>query len=48
LKKKYESNLGGCRQKPIGALNSDGIGKDAKPKDISKVFPKKLVRFGKN
>jgi hypothetical protein len=45
---KYMSSLGGCRQKPIGALNSAGIGKNAKPEKISKVFPKTLVRSGKS
>ena len=45
---KYKSSLGGCRQKPIGALNSAGIGKDAEPKKISKFFPEKLVRSGKS
>jgi hypothetical protein len=41
-----KSSLGSHRQKLIGALNSAGIGKDAKPKNTSKFFPTKLVRSG--
>jgi hypothetical protein len=42
----YKSSLGGHRQKLIGALNSAGIGKDAKSKNTSKFFHTKLVRSG--
>jgi hypothetical protein len=44
----HNSSLGGRRQKPIGAMNSAGIGEGAKPKQISKFFPQKLVRSGKS
>jgi hypothetical protein len=44
----YKSSLGGHRQKLISALNSAWIGGGAKPKKISKNFPKKLLRSGKS
>jgi hypothetical protein len=37
-----------CGQKPIGVLNSARMGERAKPKQISKFFPQKLVRSGKS
>jgi hypothetical protein len=37
-KNDYNLSLGGCRQKPIGALNSARIGGDVKSKLSSKYF----------
>jgi hypothetical protein len=44
----HNSSLGGRRQKPISALNSAGIGEEAKQFFSPNFCPKKLVRSGKS
>jgi hypothetical protein len=44
----YKSSLGCLRRKPIGASNSGRTGGNVKPKKISKLFSRKLVRSRKS
>jgi hypothetical protein len=38
INNKFKSSLGGCRQKPIGALDSAKIGERGKPTKFQKSF----------
>jgi hypothetical protein len=48
IKNEYKSSLGGCRQKPIGALNSTRIGGKVELKNFKIFVWKGMERSGKS